>query len=257
MRQRGFALLPVLWASVLLALVAAAVATAMRAETGIARVQRSQAEGRAIADAAIHLAIARLMAADATQHPRLDGSPLVILFDDQPVLLRLQDETGKVDLNLAAAPVLRRYFDVALGGDPLAEALATQVLERRRPGPGRQRFLSVAELALLPGVTPALLAQLAPGLTVYSQQPGPDPATAVPGALLALPGMTPEEVARILVVRQQPDAGLPIAGVRRDVLGAAVEIQADLDRAGLRIRRRAVVRTVADPARPLWVYAWE
>lgn len=257
MRQRGFALLPVLWASVLLALVAAAVATAMRAETGIARVQRSLAEGRAIADAAIHLAIARLMAADATQQPRLDGSPLVIQFEDQPVLLRLQDETGKLDLNLAAAPVLRRYFDVTLGGDPLAEALVTQVLDRRRPGPGRQRFLSVAELALLPGVTPAHLALLAPGLTVYAQQPGADPATAVPEVLLALPGMTPGEVARILETRRQPDDGVSIPGLRREIIGTAVEIRAELERAGLRIRRRAVIRTVADRARPVWVYVWE
>ena len=246
--ERGFALLPVLWAVALLGLIAGAVATALRAESGIARAQRLAAEGRAIADAAIHLAIAQLLAADATQRPRLDGTPDVIVFDGQAVLLRVQDEAGKVDVNMATPEVLRRYFAVTLEDASVADA----VLARRWPAPGARRFLSVGELALLPGVTPGLLARLAPGLTVHAQQPGPDPATAVPAALLALPGMTAAEVERVQALRLAPEGG-PL----REVPGMAVELRAELERGGLRVRRRAVVRLVADPARPVWIYAWE
>jgi general secretion pathway protein K len=252
-REAGFALVPVLWAAALLGLIAGAVAMAMRAETGIARAQRAAAEGRAIADAAIHLTIAQLLGADAAQRPRLDGTPFGLLLDDQAVLLRVQDEAGKVDLNMAVAEVLRRYFAVMLVDEAdTAEALAPAVLARRWPAPGARRFLGVAELGLLPGVTPAMLARVAPGLTVHAQQPGPDPATAVPAALLALPGMTAAEVERVLALRSAA-AG----GPAREIMGTAVELRAELERGGLWVRRRAVVRLVADPARPVWVYAWE
>lgn len=255
--QRGFALLPVLWGMALLALIGGTVATALRAETTILRARRLAAEGRAIADAAISLGVAQLLATDATQRPRLDGTPVGLVLDDQAVVLRLQDEAGKVDLNTAAAPVLRRYFAVTLGD----ESLAVAALARRWPAPGARRFLSVAELGLLPGVTPAVLAQLAPGLTVHAQQPGPDPATAPPAALRALPGITETEIERVLAARREGDGALPaglLAGLaRREVLGTAVELRAELVRGGLAIRRRAVVRLVADPARPVWVYAWE
>jgi general secretion pathway protein K len=239
----------------LLALFAGSMAAAMRTESRIAQAQRAAAEGRAIADAAIHLAIARLLATDVTQRPRLDGSPTSLLVEDQPVLLWAEDETGKLDLNTATPAVLRRYLEVMLDDPLVAEALAAAVLARRRPGPGRRPFLDLAELLLLPGVTPAVLAHLAPGLTVYSQQPGPDPATAVPASLLALPGMTSAEVERILALRAAAEA--TASDTQREIFGSAVEIRVELERGGLRVRRRAVLRIVADRAQPVWVYAWE
>ena len=81
---------------------------------------------------------------------------------------------------MAKASVLRRYLAVVLEDAALAEALANELLARR--------FLSVADLALLPRVTPAVLAPLAPGLTIQAQQPAP----AEPTALLAL-RLAPEE----------------------------------------------------------------
>ena len=51
-RERGFALLPVLMVTALLALIAGSMATAMRTENRIAQAQRAASEGRAIADAA-------------------------------------------------------------------------------------------------------------------------------------------------------------------------------------------------------------
>src|SRR5690349_9314550 len=70
----------------MMGLIADAVAVAMRAETGIARAQRAAAEGWAIADAAINLTVARLLAADATRRPWLNGTLFGLVFDGQAVL---------------------------------------------------------------------------------------------------------------------------------------------------------------------------
>lgn len=251
--ERGFALLPVLWTVALLAVIAGAVAVAMRGDAGVARAQRLAAEGRAIADGAINLAIAQLLATDPAARPRLDGTPFALDVAGETVRLQVQDETGKIDLNIADPALLRRYVAVSLEEPEPAAALADAVLARRLPG-GRP-FLSVAELGLLPGMTPERLARLAPGVTVHAQAPGPDPLTAVPAALLALPRMTPAEVERLLALRLAAEAAA--ARPAREILGVAVEIRAALDLGGLRVARRAVVRLVADRQRPVWIYAWE
>ena len=106
-RGRGFALVIVLWAGVLLSVVATSFAFSMRVETRLATnlVERSQAQ--AIADAGISRGIVALLA-DA-RGPRwvADGRAYELPFGDGNMRIRLLSENGKVDLNGAPEALIQ------------------------------------------------------------------------------------------------------------------------------------------------------
>jgi general secretion pathway protein K len=64
-------------------------------------------------------------------------------------------------------------------------------------------FDSVEELQLVLGMTPELYRRLKPALTVYSRQPGINPAVASPEVLLAIPGMGVNTVEQYMALREQ------------------------------------------------------
>ena len=66
------------------------------------------------------------------------------------------------------------------------------------------------ELQQVLGITPALYRRLAPGLTVYSRQPGINPEIAPAEVLKAIPGLDPQAVDEYLEQRAHNQAqGLP------------------------------------------------
>ena len=77
--------------------------------------------------------------------------------------------------------------------------------------PTNAPFEAVGELQRVLGMTPALMASIADSLTVYSRQRGINPATASRDVLLALPGITPEQVDAFLAARAEALANrLPV-----------------------------------------------
>ena len=77
--------------------------------------------------------------------------------------------------------------------------------------PANAPFDSVGELQRVLGVTPALVARIADSLTVYSRQPGINPATASRDVLLAIPNVTPEAVDAYIALRDDALANkLPV-----------------------------------------------
>lgn len=210
-REAGFALLLVLWSLALLALVGTHVTATGRAEALLAANLRVAAMAEAAADGAVHLAVFRLLDPSA-QGWRPDG-----LMRDGPVrevalpggataLLRIGSEQGKLNPNLAPAPLLAALLG-QLGAEPRAAAgLAAAILDWRSAGmrprpngakepqyraagrawapPGRP-FESLEELGLVLGMTPALLARLTPFLSLH-QGGDPDPRLAHPVLLQAM-----------------------------------------------------------------------
>jgi general secretion pathway protein K len=226
--NRGFALIIVLWAGVLLSVIAASFAFTMRVETRLAGnlVERAQAE--AIAEAGIRRGIVALLA-----HPRdprwvTDGRVYELPLDDGRMLIRLRSENGKIDLNGAPEALiqglLRSLAESGELSDPgRAQSIAAAILDWRDPdnrvrsdgaedrnykgsglpfGARDGAFLSVAELNLVLGVDADAYAQLAPWVTVYSWAPQVDPMTAPRQVLLAIPGLDPGSVDRFIAARE-------------------------------------------------------
>jgi general secretion pathway protein K len=270
-RQDGFALLAVLWAAVMLAIIIASLLTTGRTEALVAHGKSHVADLEAAADAAINRTILTMLDMDVAARPPTDGTDFAEVFAGRTIRVSVQDESGKIDLNVATGELLTRLLLVAGLQPDDAQAMADRIQDWREHtelhrfngageaayrdagtgyGPRRGPFPNVAELQLVLGMAPPLFARLAPSLTVASGTPWVDPTYAGHDVLLALPGGSEASVAAALAARAA--AGHP--GV---VIGHAFTITAEIVDDGVTMVRRAVIRLTGGREVPVWVYSWE
>lgn len=254
----------------LLAIIVASILTIGRTEALIAHGRAHTAALDATLDAAIDQVILRMLDRDAAAQPPTDGTAFIDVFAGVQVRARVQDEAGKIDLNMASGAVLTRLLEIGgLDADD-AQTMADRIQDWREPGdlhrlhgagenaysdagtgygPRRGPFPNVAELQLVLGMNQPVFARIAPSLTVASGMPWIDPAYAGHDVLLALPGATEDSVAAVLAAR----AGSPPPGV---VIGHAFTITASVTDHGLYMMKRAVIRLTGSRNVPVWVYSW-
>jgi general secretion pathway protein K len=266
---RGFALVTVLWAMLILAAIAASIIATGRTESRLSATHRGIAELDAVADAAINLTILHLLAPDAEDRPPVDSTPFAIEFAGYRIAMSAQDESGKVDLNMADGDLLRQLL-IAAGVDARdAQLLLDKILDWREGGIGKRingakagdyraagflygprngPFQSVEELQLVMGITPALYRRLAPSLTIHSQTPWVDPAFAPPDVMTALDGLGGTSA---------PARQANAARTGGVMVGHAFTIRAALEGPdGLRVARTAVIRLSGTPGAPVGIYRW-
>jgi general secretion pathway protein K len=209
-RHRGVALLLVLWLVALLAATVGAFALSARTEQLQGQVLARGLETREAARAGVEYAVSRLAATDPQRRWIPDGRDYRWRFGDAEVTLRIVDEQGKVDLDMADAGLISALLR-EVGADPRdAVRIAGAIVDWRdadaltQPGGGAEApdyaaagrdygpanvpFESVAEVEQVLGVTPALYARFAPFVTVYSGRAVPDPAYA-PAPVRAATGL--------------------------------------------------------------------
>lgn len=259
--ERGFALLVVLWTLALIALLVTRVLAAGHSELQLAGNLRAGATAEAVADGAVYEATFRLLAGQW----HADGVPRRLSVGAGVAELRMTDLAGRLNPNMTPLAVMRQLL-VGVGAAPSqAAAIAAAMEDWRTPGdeplplgakaaqyqaahlatvPTGQPFRSLDEIGLVLGMTPALLAALAPHVSVF-QEGDPD-------LLLADP-----IVARALA------AGAPaVANARgRDAQQGALVVEITATTlANARFTRRAVVRFAAversNPS-PWRILAWE
>jgi general secretion pathway protein K len=105
--QRGLALVTVLWVLVLLSLIAASFTATTRTEVNVTRNIIDNAKAEALADAGVYRAIYAVLHHFDHGGWRVDGTPYLWRFAEGEVIISIQDEAGKVDLNRAPDEVLR------------------------------------------------------------------------------------------------------------------------------------------------------
>jgi general secretion pathway protein K len=187
-RQRGFALLVVLWTVGFLALLGTQIVAAGRSDTQLATNLKQAAKLEAAADGAVADVMFRIMAARDARF-QADGVMREVRVGQIPVLVQVENENDRINLNTASGPLLRALMG-QLGASPaIANRLAAAILDwhtsgaNPRPngakapdyraaglgyGPPGTPFQSVGELADVLGMTPELFARLAPHLTVLT-----------------------------------------------------------------------------------------
>ncbi len=261
-RQRGFALLIVLWSLSLLALIGTQVTAAGRAESRIAGNLREAAVLQAAADAAIQEAALHLIDTSAAGW-RADGLPHVIRVGTVAVVVRAEAEGSKMPIN-TAPNVLLAALARQLGAEPrLARAIGDQIDNWRNPadfptglggkapqyraagrdwGPAGRPFRSVDELRLLLSMTPELYARLAPHVSAYTQSaPGPKLADPVVGRAM----------------REASDGGLIPLSFEEPPIWRVLAIATD--KAGARFAREAVYQLATEqdaPSRAVLTLEW-
>jgi general secretion pathway protein K len=286
--ERGFALLLVIWVLALLAVLAAEVAAYSHSAAFVARNRIEGARSRAIADAGIVLAIVGLLDPDLETRWWADGRTQEVMYDGERVIVRIEDEGGKIDLNNAPIEVIAGLAEAcgATAGERMA--LANGIADRRREfrassslrpsqarfafrgddfgtNSARWAFAEISEVTLLPRISRALYDCLRPNITVYSQSPTINPMTAARATLLAIPGTSEQDVDAFLAARRAlpVDASLPpLAGLGRYARLAsirAVTIIAQVTISGrAHFQRRAVVLMSPDlPLQPIRMLEWQ
>lgn len=284
-RERGFALLLVIWVLAILAVLATGFAAGTRSETRLARNLLEAAHARALAEAGIARATASLLDVDPRARWPADGTPQQTRFDGGDIQIRIEDEDGKIDLNLAPAELLSGLCaELAIDPD-VCSALVDGVAARRRAAaaaepqstqglrfgappakPDRQTaaFTTVEELRLLPALDAASFARLRPFVTVYAQSDHIDPAVAPREVLLAIPGVNPGEVERLLAARPAAAQSLaplpPLTGAEAYVaagqLHTATIIAVAQSEAGTSFTQRSVIALTGQPLTPVQVLEW-
>lgn len=232
--QGGIALVLVLWIIALLTTIAGSFAYSMRTEALASRNAVAMARARAAADGAVYRAVFEASRPQNTPDAwKRNGQVYEWKLAETSLRVSITDESGKIDLNTAAEPLMLSVLQ-KLGGlnaeqaARLLDAIADwrDADELRRPGgaeepeyrsagrnykPANAPFESIEDLQRVLGMTPALFARLAPYLTVQSRQSGVNPLYAAPQLLLALPGASAEQVAAYVAQRQQALAsGVPV-----------------------------------------------
>lgn len=280
-RERGWALISVLWAVAVLALLAAA----MQSLSFGTAFQERRALDRAKADAAFDAGVLRAVLGLSDPRPdarwRVDGVPHDFAFAGTPMRIAVQDEDGRIDLNAADGSLIIQLLQSAGLERDDAEVLSDRIQNWRTKDTGLTRlkgggdeqygmaglfyrprhapFQSVDELKLVLGMTPALFAKIKPALTVYSHHPAIDTATAPRAALLAYYPDQPDRVKAILDAREgtAPDGSESVAPQSGDALaGRAYDITVDVAMGQSTVRREAVVLLTKDKNRPYLTLAW-
>lgn len=285
-RQRGIALILVLWLTILLTVIGGSFAYGMRNEALAARNSLSLAQARALADGAIYRTVFELM------RPRTladlwsaDGSIHAWDENGSYIAVRALDESGKIDLNTAPDGLIKSLLQTAAELDADTAGRLVDVIgdwkdidDLRRPNgaeapdyqaaarnykPANAPFEAVAELQRVLGMTPAVYGRIADSLTVHSRMAGINPAFASRTVLLAVPGATPEIVDTYIAQRRDalaaklPVPVFPVAGIVAAALNLW-RIRAEVTTAdGVIFVREAVIRPTLERRRLLSILEWQ
>ena len=220
--QNGVALVLVLWVLSLLMIMAGSFALTMRRETTVAAVIKNNAEAKAVAESGVAIAEKMLLNPDINKVWRTDGSVYEILANRAKIRIRLEAETGKIDINKADplllkklmlnAPIEEEFQSKLVGAildwrdaDDLVNLNGAEKAEYQDAGlpyePKNKPFESVEELQLILGMDKTLFSWLEPLVTVNSGQPQVNLQLATKEVLQTISGLDAEMIAAYILAR--------------------------------------------------------
>jgi len=222
-RNRGFALILVIWSLVLLSSLAAGFAYAIRHEVRVAADMQSIAHAEAAATAALHTAVLGLSNSDPEQRWRADTALHPVPWPAATITVRALSESGRMDLNRSPGELLAGLFSI-LFPDKDPDFLADAVIDWRDPdhkpepagaerdayaqagypyAPKNSAFDSVSELSQVIGFDGDMVEKANSYLTVYSLQPRINAASADLLVLSAVPGIEQDDVLAFIAQRER------------------------------------------------------
>lgn len=270
-KDRGIALVLVLWVLILLGLIAASFLRESRLGTNLARNIAENAKAEALADAGVSRAMLGLLDGNPATAWRANGTPYRLSLGDGIIEIRMMDESGKVDLNRAPAPILLGLLQATGIDAERAGSLADAIYDfrdadhDRRPlgaedpdyqaaglhaGAKDAPFDDAEELMQVLGMTRDLHDAIRPYVTVHSGRSRINLLTAPDFVLGAIPNLTPEQLDKIRADRAE---GARLERVRLDIVTVRAEARTN---AGGAFIREAVLRRSGDAASPFRILEW-
>lgn len=267
--QQGAALVLVLWLVALLTALVGAFALSARVERLQQRVQDDAGRAQEVVRAATAYAVSRLRVDALRPAWQADGRLYRWQFDGMQADIRIHDEGGKINPNLADLALLDAFLRALDEPPESATRLAGAIVDWRdaddlsppgggaeahdyaadgRPyGPRNANFETLGELQRVLGMRGDLFRRMQPMLTLYSRQARPDPRSAEGPVLTAL-GL---DAALILDKRRQEQAQPDDPGARTPLASGSgtYSIECRVTAPGGRIvAARTIVRNTPAPA---------
>ncbi len=221
-RQKGMALVLVLWVLSLLTIMAGSFALSMRRESAIIAGIKNNAQASAVAKSGIAMAEMMLLNADPAKGWRTDGSIYEINAADAKIRVRLLSETGKIDINKANESLLKSLIANASLDEELQTRLVSAILDWRDEDdlvhiegaekqeyqdaglsyqPRNKPFQSIEELQLVLGMDKSVFKWIEPLITVYSEQQQVTMQVAAKEVLQVIPGLDKSQVDSYIAAR--------------------------------------------------------
>lgn len=209
-KQKGMALVLVLWVLSILIIMAGSFALSMRRESSIVAVIKNNAQAMAIAESGIALAETMLLNPNPNKAWRAEGNIYEINASDATIRIRIFSEVGKIDINKADQTLLQNLMTFApvdtdhqsklvnaildwRDADDLVHIDGAEKEEYQQAGlnyqPSNKPFESTEELQLILGMNKSVLSWLEPLVTVYSKQPQVTMTLASREVLQVIPGV--------------------------------------------------------------------
>lgn len=183
-KQRGVALLLVLWVLALLGTLLAGLTGWVHLQNRQALWQRQHTQAVLAAEAGVGMAVLAQLDRDPQRRWKADGQPHPLRFDEVALQVSLSSEAGKLDVNAAPVASFARLVQ-ACGGSARQAGQLAQTLERRRGGHSAPLRV-IEEVRELPGMDQALYRCTSAHLTMWSGLPAPDSRLASPWLRRAL-----------------------------------------------------------------------
>jgi general secretion pathway protein K len=190
-RQKGLAMVLVIWVLSLLTIMAGSFALTMRRETIVISSVKDSAIALAAAETGVTIAQKMLMLTDNDKRWNADGSVYQIQYQDTEIRVRLFSEQGKIDINKASEELLTAMMSATELELEKQQELVYAIMDWRDKDdlihingaekkqyedagldyhPANKDFQLIDELQLVLGMNPVIYQQLQALITVYSGQ---------------------------------------------------------------------------------------
>ena len=272
MKQRGFALMLVIWVLILLSILASSFSRRTYVETETGAWLADQVRLQAASHAAISRGILGLAVRDNELRWKTNGQVYPFSWNEIPVQLVLRNESGKLDLNYAPRSMIVGLLQAQLPNKSayqLTDALIDWRDRDNTPGtqgaeasdylnagyrhvPANGPLTSVAELSQVMGFDGDTVEKLRPYVTVFSRRPKVDASSAPTEVIAAIPGIDESLATQFVTDRDQALA--EGTAVSYDALSqgqryievrpssSVINIEARITLEGVTHREQAVVR---------------
>ena len=265
---------------ILFALMVLTMINATRGTVIMASAEVDRARLSAAADAGLALALQGLLTRDPARRWSIAGEPRRVAFDDMILTIAVEDECGKIALNVINKAQMEIMFQAfGLTGGEREEAVDgfldwrdEDFTPRLRGGedeayaglrvkPRNGPLRSIGELALIKGVGPALAAKIAPFATVNFGTNGDfDPRYSTPIAIrVSEEGEAASGSAELELGRSIKGDKVAIElGSAPSLIGRPLTIRIAASRgAKKQLRRQVIIELTGAPARPYVIRARE
>jgi general secretion pathway protein K len=276
--RQGFVIVAVLWILMALSALAMIFAVYLSASARAMAIGNTALQKEALVSASVELAAYQLTLVADEDRPA--QGVFHFRMDDADVAVTFTSEAARIDLNLAPKELLAAFFAGLGAGKDMAMEDAERVVGwRTRPVPGsandeearygalgysprQSLFVHANELALVAGLSPALVDRALPFVTVFNGSAGIDPNIAAPEVVAAFEKSTAKDPfnAQIAAPNNSLAGAEPSASPNNNVPAAkspCYRVQTTIGFADGRRSVSEVVIVLGDKTEPYRVLAWQ